>query len=183
MLTVPASVDTALADEDLVWALLVDLPGGFPVTDNPHNLTYDGTTYTPAKVLLSAGDVKRAQDISADSYEITMDNADQAIYEDYVVTNRVGTAVEVFAAFVDAGTYDLRAADSVIKIYEGVLDSWSVSEQGSRASISIRLTSHWSAWKIVKGRFTNSSSQEETYSGDTIFEFSHQEELPIKWGL
>ena len=183
MLSFPSSVVNALASNDFTYSLLVDLPGNFQVTNNPHDLTWSSVTYSPAKLLMDVGDIERRQDISSDSFDIIMDNADQAIYQDYVANNRIGTVVPVYAAFVDPTTYDLLAADSVVRVYSGLFDSWDVSEAGTKATVTLRLTSHWSAWKVVKGRATNSSSQEEVYPGDTIFEFSYQEELPHKWGL
>jgi len=182
MITVPASVTNALASSDLTWSLLVSLPGGYEATDNPHNLTYDGTVYNSQVMVLEGGSLKRKSDITADSYEVLISNVDQSMYQDYVDVNRVGSQVSVYAAFVDPDDYNLLSSDSVVEVYRGLLDSWVVAEEGEAATMTVRLTSHWSSWKVVKGRFTNTASQTEVYPGDTFFEYSQQEVLPITWG-
>lgn len=183
MITVPASVTTELGKSTFKTCLLLDLPGPFRITDNPKALTHNSLTYTPADgIIMSAGDVNRQRELSSDSYEIGLDATNLGIYQDYVTNNRVGASVTMSLAFVDS-TYNIINSDAVVMLYKGLVDSWSLSEQGSKAEFSIRVTSHWSAFKIRRGRYTNTASQEEFYPGDTLFEFSFQEELPIRWGL
>jgi len=77
---------------------------------------------------------------------------------------------------------DLLASDSVIKLYEGIVDAWDLSESATTSEFSIKLTSHWATFEVVNGRFTNQSSQKEYYGTDNFFKYAYQEELPLKWG-
>jgi len=182
MITVDSSVTTALADDHIEYCLLVDLPGPYRITDNVREISYDGNTYSPEQLLLSTGSVSRKREINADSYEVVVSNIDQTIYQDYVVTNYTNQPVDVYLGFLTESG-DLISSVSVMPVFKGVVDSWGLSESGSKSTLTIRMTSHWSQWKLITGRRTNSDSHEERHPGDTVFEFSHQEELPIKWGL
>lgn len=182
MITVDSSVATALADDHLEYCLLVDLPGPHRITDNVRDLTYDGITYSTEQLLMSAGGLSRKREINADSYEVQVSNIDETIYQDYLGTNYTNQAVAVYLGFLDEDG-DLISSASVMPIFKGVIDSWGLTESGSKSTLTIRMTSHWSQWKLIKGRRTNADSHEERYPGDTVFEFSHQDELPIKWGI
>ena len=186
MISVPASVTTALNSPSFGIALCISLPGNgttFSLTDHWRNLTLNGTTYVANSFVISGTDeVKRDKDINVDSYTITVDNAELNIYEDYAQVNLVGQEATVDVAFVNPDTGVILGSDAGIRLYKGLVDSWVNDESGSKATFGIRLTSHWAAFNVVKGRVTNSASQEERYPGDTLFEFSFQDELQIKWG-
>lgn len=187
MLSVPASVTSALAGPDFSMTLMVRLPGSgsdYRLTDHWRNLTYQSATWVAnGKVILSTDRAARSREISADSYQLTLDNADKGIYEDYAQNGHVGKRAYVYIGFVDPDTGLLLAADSVMQVYEGLVDSWKINDTSSSSQFSLRMTSHWSAFEVVNSRFTNPASQEEVYPGDTIFEYSYQDKLPIKWGL
>ena len=84
----------------------------------------------------------------------------------------------IYLAFLDED-YELLSSDSVIKIYAGLVDTWQFDETKTKSDFTIKLTSHWAAFEVVTGRFTNTASQEEYYSGDTLFQYSQQEKLPL----
>lgn len=181
-ISVDSTVDVALAESHFEYALCVQLPGGYNVTNNPDSLTVGGVTYTPDEILLGSSGTKRKYDISADSAEVTLGNADQTMYQDYVSNTYEGQPVVVLAAFVD-DEFQRISANSYMVVYEGVLESWAVNEGTTKSELKIKITSHWSAWRVQKGRRTNSGSQNSLYPTDTVFEYSHMEELPFKWGL
>jgi hypothetical protein len=187
MLPVTPEVEAALNSASFNIAVLVDLPSSGSVnlrlTDNARAITYGGQVYTPGGVqLMSVDPVRRGMEITSDSLQVTVDNISGDAYQDYVVNNHVGKAARVYVAFLNTSGA-LLSAGSVLQIYEGLVDSWSIEESGSESALLIRLTSHWSAFKVANSRFTNSASQNEVYPGDTFFDFSHQEELPVKWGI
>ena len=165
MITIPSSVSTALASSDYRVALLADLPGtGMSVTDNHKPITFGGTTYSATDgLLLKTSNVNRTTAIEVNSYTLTFSGADKSAYTQYHSNAHVGKSATLYLAFLD-DDYALLDSASVIEMYTGIIDTWSTFE-------------------IVNGRFTNSSSQQEVYDGDTIFEFSTQDKLPLKWGI
>ena len=181
-ISLDSAVEAALESQHFEYALCVSLPGGYNVTNNPSSLTLDGVTYTPDEILVSASDTTRKYAITADGATITMGNADQTLYQDYVTNGFYNEAISLHLVFVD-GDYQLLNANASLPLYKGVLDSWTVKESKGKTSIAFRMTSHWSAWKTTKGRKTNTGSQSQYYPNDSVFEYSHQEELPVKWGL
>lgn len=183
MITMPSSVVGALASPDYRTAMLIDLPGtGFQVTDSHLPITFNGTTFlTDSYALLKATGVNRSGDLSASSYSLTFSGADTLAYQEYLDDAHLGKRASISLAFLD-DDYALLAADSVIEIYAGLVDQWQFSESATSSDFTIKLTSHWAAFEVVTGRFTNTSSQEEYFPGDTFFQYSQQEKLPIKWG-
>jgi len=183
MITMPSNVASALASASYRTAVLINLPGtGFKVTDNHKPITYDGVTYAPDdQSLLGTSSVQRSTSISASSYQISFAGADRTAYQEYVDNAHFGEEASIYLAFLDED-YELLSSDSVIKIYAGLVDTWQFDETKTKSDFTIKLTSHWAAFEVVTGRFTNTASQEEYYSGDTLFQYSQQEKLPIKWG-
>lgn len=184
MITIPSVISTALASSDYRVALLAQLPGtGMSVTDSHKAITYNGVTYAATDgLMLKTTDVNRTTNIEVNSYTITFAGADKAVYGQYSDNAHVGKTATLYLAFLD-DDYELLSSSSVIEMYTGVVDTWALSESGKTSDFSIKMTNHWSTFEIVNGRFTNSSSQEELYSGDTIFEFATQDKLPLKWGI
>lgn len=180
--TVDSAVTTALESSHFEYALCVSLPGGYNVTNNPDSLTVGGVTYTPDEILVGASESTRKYEITADSAEITLGNADQTLYQDFVSNDYAGQPIAIVLAFVGDDFQPLNS-NAYMPAYEGVLDSWTVKEDGGNTSIAFRMTSHWSSWKTKKGRYTNNGSQQQYYPNDTVFQYSHQEKLPVKWGF
>jgi hypothetical protein len=188
MITIPNSVSTALEASTYRTSLLVHLPGvGFKITDNHKPITYAGTTYTTSdEIVLKTSNVSRTSDIAANSYTITFAGADKSAYQEYTnsgadYVRHVGKTGTLYLAFLD-DNYELLDSTSVLELYTGVVDTWELSESNSTSEFSVKLASHWVTFEVTNGRFTNSSSQQEYYPSDEIFKYSHQEELPIKWG-
>lgn len=186
MLSVPTSVENALNSNNWANALLFQIPGSTThyYTDHWKDITYNAQTYLhDDNLVLDSGNAIRDMDIRADALTIRFDNADKTLYQEYAAASQVGKEVIVSVAFVDEETGNLLAADSVVQLHSGLVDSWSQTDQKARSEFSIRLTNHWAAFEVRKGRYTNSASQEEAHAGDTLFEFSFQKVLPTKWGL
>jgi hypothetical protein len=184
MITIPSSVTTALASTHYRVALLADLPGtGMSVTDNHKPITFGGTTYSATDGLfLKTSDVSRTTAIEVNSYTLTFSGADKSAYTQYYDNTHVGKSATLYLAFLD-DDYALLHYGSVVEMYTGIIDTWALSETGTTSDFSIKMTNHWSTFEIINGRFTNSSSQQEVYDGDTIFEYSTQDKLPLKWGI
>lgn len=183
MLDMPANVVAALASNNYRTAMLIDLPGtDMQVTDNQKNIVYDGITFSnTGRALIKASGINRAGDLNASSYSVTFYGGDTLAYQDYVGDQQLGKPGRVFLAFLDEN-YLLLSADSVIQLYAGLVDQWQFDETKTSSEFTVKMASHWSAFEVQTGRFTNSSSQEEYYPGDTFFQYAQQEKLPFKWG-
>lgn len=183
MITMPSNVAAALASATYRTAILIDLPGtGFKVTDNHKEITYNSVTYKPDdQSLLGASSVQRTTALSSSPYQIKFAGADRTAYQEYVNDAHFGKDAFIYLAFLD-DNYALLSATSVIQIYAGLVDTWQFDETKTKSDFTIKLTSHWAAFEVVTGRFTNTSSQEEYFPNDTIFQYAQQEKLPMKWG-
>ena len=149
----PISLDSAavsaLESQHFEYALCVSLPGGYNVTNNPDSVTVDGVTYTPDQILVKASDTSRKSVITSDGAEITMGNADQTMYQDYVTNGYTNEPISLTLVFVD-DDYQPLNSNAFLPVYRGVLESWTVQESKGTTTMAFRRTSHWSAWKTKK---------------------------------
>ena len=183
MISIPSSVLTALNSTAFRSALLVDAPGTtFQVTDNHKAITYNGVTYKVSdELLMKTSNISRTTNIAANGYQITVSGADTSAIQEYTDNDHLGKTATVYMAFLD-DNYELLATDSVLEVYQGLVEGWSLDEGATSSEFTIRLTSHWSSFELVNSRFTNSASQQEVFPTDELFKFAFQEKLPIKWG-
>ena len=67
-------------------------------------------------------------------------------------------------------------------LYDGQIDTFSVSETSTDSSVSLGIVSHWADFEKRSGRKTNNTSQQRFFSTDVGMDFSSQTVLDIKWG-
>ena len=186
-ITVPSEVTAAVSGPAFKFCRLYQIPGTTPavnyLTDHWKNITFNGNGYVSSSSVsvMNVDPAKRELDVSADSLQIEMDNTDKTIYEQYASNNQVGKIARIFIAFLD-DSGDLLTTSSAVEMYTGIVDSWSQTDSTNESKFVLRLAGYWATFNVVKGRYTNQASQSEFYTGDTIFEFSHQDDLPVKWG-
>lgn len=186
MLVTTSEVQAALTSNNLAVALLINLPDdgvtNMKLTNGKRDITFNGFTYSTGGIqVLNAPKTNRQTSIKADGFEINLSGVNGEAYNLYKDNNYSGQPVSAFLAFVDDDGY-LLASDSVIQIYEGLLESWAWRDGIKSSTFLVRTSNHWAPFEATNGRFTNAASHEEQYPGDTFFEYGHQTDLPIKWG-
>lgn len=187
MLTTTTAVENALASDDFAVALLFDLPDdgvtNMKLCDASRDITYNGVTYKTSGVqVLNGPRTNRTTTIKADGFEIQLGAASLDAFNLYKGNAYSGRPVSVYIAFVDQHGA-LLESDSVLKTYEGLLESWSWRDGIKKSTLLVRTSNHWAPFEAANGRFTNDESQQEHFSGDSFFEYGHQKDQPIKWGF
>jgi hypothetical protein len=163
---------------------LVDLPGPLRLTDGPSDVVYQGNTYLSNGLLVDLDGIAHSTEITANTYTVTIDNANTTALALYGSSNYIGMACKVYLGLLNEdGTLIVDGTgNGPIEIYSGLFDSWGVSESANGSSIKTKLKSHWASFKRRSGRYTNSSSQQEVHPSDTFFDHAHLDANEIKWG-
>lgn len=183
MIDATTEIVNALEDVTMNVALLVNLPDdgatNMKLTDSVKDITFDGVTYKAGDdtQIVNGKSVGRDEEISIDSYEVSFGEGDLSAFTLYSGDNYVGQTATIYLAFLDSDG-DLLASDSVIEVYKGVVHSWAMNR-----GFVVKLSNHWAAFEVANGRYTNQDSQDEHFSGDTFFEYSHMDPLQTKWGM
>jgi len=181
MIDVDPAILAALESDNFEFAHLVALPGGLFFTDHGSDIAYGGDTYVSNGSLLKTSPVMREKGLKAHTHQITLSSVDPAIYTLYKATNMVGGIGKVYKAVLDGAGAII--ANEPILIYQGTLDTWTVTEKNNSSNMIIKLTNKWSAMMQTAGLLSNPDSQEGAYPGDKFFEMAHEEKSNLGWGL
>ena len=69
-----------------------------------------------------------------------------------------------------------------ILIYDGRIQSFSITDNSDTSTVSIMASSHWADFEKKAGRRTNHNSQQIYFPGDLGFEFAPNTVRDLKWG-
>jgi len=193
MLSISASLATALAGENIRYAWLVAFPdmptksgGGTGVyfTDHGENITLAGDTYESLGDMLRLSPVVREKAIKLQSYTLTLAGADTSVGVSNArwlgAQNITGQPCMVSLALLDAAGAVISG--EAIALYEGTVHLVRESESGASSIVDVTLTSPWSKPGRTSGRITSDYNQKDRYPGDDFFKFAHRERTNIGWG-
>ena len=79
----------------------------------------------------------------------------------YTDDNGVIGNFEIFKGYITGGTMAVNSSDS--------------------CSVNINVANHWSDFDREAGRYTNNSSQQRYFSGDTGFDYASEVQKELKW--
>ena len=182
MLSLTTEYVTLISSDQFSPCFLVKLPG-LTVTTAPDDLSFGGDTYVSSGLVIKMDSYGSTTDISANTYTIELDNADQTAFAIYANDNYIGADVTVYMALLeDDGSLVVDGSgDGPFEIYKGIFDGWAVTESTTKSTIKVKAKSHWAAFNRKAGRFTNSASQQEIYPTDSFFEFAHEDINDLRW--
>jgi len=162
---------------------LIKLPG-LNLTTAPYDISWGGTTYQALGIVISLDGKRNTSEISANTYKLTLSNADQTALSILGQNNYFGLPCRIFIGLLDDSGNLIQDGnnDGPFEFYSGLFDSWVVNESSTKSTIEVTIRSHWAAFERKAGRWTNTESQQEQYPGDTIFEYAHLSESEFKWG-
>ena len=183
MITLTSEYQAALESDSFIPCYLIKLPGPLTLTTAPNDIAWGGDVYVSSGITIALDGIASTTDTSANTYTITLDNADQTALGIYGNNNYVGADVEIYMGLLnDDGSLIVNgSSEGPFEIYKGLFDTWAVSESLNKSVIKIKVKSHWAAFGRKAGRFTNSASQNEIYPTDTFFEYAHEDRKEVRW--
>lgn len=182
MLSLTTEYVNQLSSDSFIPCYLIKLPL-LTLTTSPDDVSFAGDTYVSGGLTVQMDSYGSTTDISANTYTITLDNADQTSFGIYANANYIGADVSIFMALLnDDGSLIVDGSgDGPFEIYKGVFDGWAVEETKTRSYLKIKVKSHWASFNRKAGRFTNQASQQEIHPTDTFFQYSHEDVKDARW--
>jgi len=178
--TVNSSTATELAKDAFEMAHLVTIDFDTPVylTDNPHDLTYDGDDYEAGGHLLQMSNVTESSDVRVGKYSLQISGVDQSYISILLSQSYINRQVLIYRAALNNNTI---IGDPIL-LYNGRIDGFTIADGDNSSDITISTASHWSDFEKKAGRKTNNNSQQIFFSGDLGFEFASSTVTDLKWG-
>lgn len=178
MLTLHADTITAIEADGFEYAYLCDLPSNLHYCNHSTDLTVDGTTYLSNGLLMKFSNVKKDHNMKVGTYNLELSNISTTIANAYMTTSFRGYEANIYLAILQNNVIQ---GDPVL-LYKGTLDTWGVQESKTGSSLTLKLTSHWASYNQKSGNYTNDTTHQQTHSGDTFFQYAHNDVQNIGWG-
>jgi len=180
MKTLHADVTAALAADSFDFCYLVQIPGGLLFTDWGSNVTdSDGFVYTSTSLMTSIEHARSRDEISLNTYEITLSNVDRTISNAYRQQNYRGQSATVSLAIMSGSS---TVVGTPFVIHKGSLDTFAIKETNSVSELSLTVTSNWASFEATSGRYTTDFSQKEVHPTDEFFKYAYRERSNLGWG-
>ena len=179
------SLTTAIKNElatnklNPVTLIYLGVGSGTRYTDHYKDITFDSNTYLASSLFLGSSEVSEESNVAVDSITISFTGADQTIIALLLNNQYMDKEVEIYKGFLDNNQSII--ADPFL-LFKGAIESFSLEENEDSSNVSISVASHWADFEKLKGRKTNTSSQELYFEDDVGFDFASQSVQDIKWG-
>lgn len=132
------------------------------------DLSWNSQTWTGAGDMGTIGAVSAGTELAASEIDLTLSGLDSTLKAEAVNELVRGGDVNIYYGFFDSS--DAIVADPWLGFF-GKIDSVSVSDGGQGAIISIKVLNGVGAMLRRTQRRRTNADQEDTFSGDVVFEF------------
>lgn len=180
-----SAVKTELETGNIDPVLLIELGFATPIylTNASFDITssVSGTsrTYTSNGHLRSITGVNETNKPTKNSLGLSLSAVDQTYISIVLNENIINNDVHVYRGYLDS-TLSL-VADPFLLFY-GTINDYKITDNTTRASLIMTVTSHWGNFSKTSGRTTSDNSQKRFFTGDKGMEFSALTVRDIKWG-
>ena len=175
------AVNNELATDKLnpITLLYLNVGIGYRFTDHYKDITYDGNTYSASSLFLKVSDISESSEVEVGNISLEFTGADQTIVSLFLSSSYMDREVEVYKGFMDAN--QSLIADPFL-LFKGRIESFNLDEDLNNSDVQIVVASHWADFDKIKGRKTNTNSQQLYFTGDVGFDYASQTVQDIKWG-
>ena len=139
--------------------------------------------YEPTRELVDLGQIAETAEPRANTLTITLDAVSPAMVGALLSQPITSFTFDLCLAVVDE-VRDQVIHDVVgepILLLSGAGSGWSL-RAASPPTIDLEVSSHWAAWRVVRGRLTGRESQQAHFPGDRGFDQAGLETGDLKWG-
>jgi len=175
------AVNNELATDKLnpITLLYLNVGAGYRFTDHYKDITYDGNTYSASSLFLKVSDISESSEVEVGNISLEFTGADQTIVSLFLSSNYMDREVEVYKGFMDANQSLIA---NPFLLFKGRIESFNLDEDLNNSDVQIVVASHWADFDKIKGRKTNTNSQQLYFTGDVGFDYASQTVQDIKWG-
>lgn len=155
--------------------------GDLLMTDGGIPVDFMGDQYVPDLYLgeEGIGDVEESLEITTGDWSITLNVSDEsdpvllAFYDD----DYLNQTVTYYRQYIwDDNTEEIQ------KIFEGRMVEYEATDAEEGYTIEVTASANIIHWQQIKGRSTNSDSQQQFYPSDKGLDYAGTEISDIKWG-
>ena len=175
------AVNNELATDKLnpVTLVYMNVDAGLRFTDHYKDLTFDGNTYLASSLFLKVSQVSESSEVEVSNLSLEFSGADQTIISLFLSSQYMDKEVEVYKGLLNAS--QALIADPFL-LFKGRIESFNIDEDLESSDVQIVVASHWADFDKIKGRKTNTNSQQLYFAGDLGFDYASQTVQDIKWG-
>tara|TARA_B100000780_G_scaffold209336_1_gene149407 strand:- start:1822 stop:2376 length:555 start_codon:yes stop_codon:yes gene_type:complete len=179
---IDAATIAELAKDSFVTAHLVkiDFSTAIYLTENSYAITLGGNTYAPSSSLKGISNINESSEVNIASVSITLSGVSQDYISILLSESYIDRKVTIHRALLNATG---GIIGNPILVYDGRMQSFSISDSTSTSQIVLTASSHWSDFEKKSGRRTNHNSQQIFFAGDKGFEFAPNTVKDLKWGI
>ena len=179
--TLTTAVKNELETDSLqpISLVYINVGSGFRFTDHYKDVTFDSNTYSASSLFTRLSSVTESSEIEVSNITLSFSGADQTIISLFLSNNYMEKEAEVYKGFLDSNEQVI--ADPFL-LFKGRIESFSIDETLQSSDVKVVATSHWADFDKVKGRKTNTNSQQLYFAGDVGFDYASQTVQDIKWG-
>lgn len=190
-----------LGDEQVVqYYELVKIETSTPyyLTNAPHNIIYDGTTYESLGALLNIDQIEDNMTFEVPQIAISVnglldkDDDGNFFIEEILGIDYIDKPVTIFRHYFAVGQEHETAigliTDKTVEMFKGFIDTAVLQfDPSAGCSVAIEISSHWVTFDKVNGRHTNSASQtqyatvDNSYGTDTGLDNCDEVQKEIIW--
>jgi len=181
--------NTYLAGDSLVGVTFVDIGiydgTDLHYTDAPFNINYNFLTYEAQGALIGISESQEVSELQITTITLTLGALDLSLLQQLARPEQVNQIVTIYRGFLDPTDNTLigdSSGDQVITIFKGRINSYTITDSESTATIAVEIKSQFSNFQKVSGRRTNLGSLQEEFEQDWGFEYSHETLRDIRWG-
>jgi len=170
-----------LAKDSFITAHLVkiDFETAVYITECPQNLVYSGITYNSSSALKGISSVTETSQVQVGAVSVTLSGVSQEYISILLSQKYIDRQITINRVLL-SNSYSIIGAP--ITIYDGRIQSFSISDNDDTSTIVISASSHWADFDKKAGRRTNHNSQNLYFPGDQGFIFSPSLVKDLKWG-
>ena len=184
MRTISAATQAVLDSDNVKIIFLMELQfsSTYRFTSYHSDLVYDGNTYIADGGMFEFDSPKFSSVVDRESYKIVI--ADQAalMLSEFRV-NVIGKPINVKVALLDVNGNPMLDVDDVLSVYNGFVDSPSISNDFEQKLAIIEGTSPMSDLDMVRSFITSKAGMDQHSSIDTSFdEIYDNKQTTVKWG-
>jgi len=175
-----ATINALQSDQIRMCHLVqIDFDPALQITDNFHEVVYDGDSFIPGSHLLTIGDVQETEELRVGSLQIGLSSVNREYLAIFLNIDYLNRRVRIWNAILTAGGLIIG---NPITTFDGEVTGYGVTDNRNSSTITLSCASHWADFERKAGRFTNNNSQQYFFPNDTGFRFAAESVKDIKWG-
>lgn len=170
-----------LAKDSFITAHLVkiDFSTAIYLTESPISISYSGDIYQSSSALKGISSVSETTEVQVGSVGVTLSGVSQEYISILLSQSYIDRQITIQRVLLND---DYSIIGSPVLIYDGRIQSFSITDSVDSSTIVITASSHWADFQKKSGRRTNHNSQSMFFSGDKGFEYASSTARDLKWG-